>query len=208
MTLKFDTATAVAALAAIAAALAAGCASTTPTREVSVAYAIYDVTAGPEVTPLRLSEAVKLGLQTRTSQVQVINGIPPVPLPQEAPRFQLTSPLKGNLATLAAASGQALQVPTCDGATLTAHARDTSMARYGEGTTFFVCVMPYQAGHALNFYTTFSKASGGMSAEALGAMLARSVVGDSSQFIPRTINSVLDSVRATGATVRLVQTYP
>ena len=80
-----------------------------------------------------------------------------------------------SLGALAAASGQSLQVPTCDGAILTANARDTSMARYGEGTTFFACLMPYQSGYALNVYTTFTKASGAFSAATLGATLARTV---------------------------------
>ncbi|WP_204266874.1 hypothetical protein, partial [Citrobacter youngae] len=51
----------------------AGCASTTPTRETSQAYAIYDVKA-PDVAPARLVEAVKVGLQKNMSAVQINNG--------------------------------------------------------------------------------------------------------------------------------------
>ena len=196
-------------IGAVVALLGAGCASTTPTREISFGYAIFDILAGPEIGPARIAEAVKVALQANMSQVQIVNGIPPSPLPQVPPRFQLLSPFKGsNLAALAAASGQSLQVPTCEGAILSANARDTSMARYGEGTTFFACVMPYQGGYRLNIYTTFAKASGAFSAATLEATLARTVVGDSSQFIPRTIAQVVDGVKGTGASVTLVEAFP
>jgi hypothetical protein len=189
--------------------LTSGCASVTPTREVSSGYAIFDIQAGADIGPARIAEAVKVALQKNMSQVQIVNGIPPSPLPEKAPRFQLVSPFKGSsLGALAAASGQSLLVPTCEGAILTANARDTSMARYGEGTTFFACLMPYQGGYGLNVYTTFTKASGAFSAATLGATLARTVVGDSSQFIPRTIAQMVDSVNATGASVTLVEAYP
>lgn len=189
--------------------LAAGCASVTPTREISNGYAIFDIQVGPDIGAARVAEAIKVALQKNVSQINIVNGIPPSPLPEKAPRFKLVSPFKGsNLGALAAASGQNLQLPACEGAILTANARDTSMARYGEGTTFFACLMPYQGGYALNVYTTFTKASGAFSAATLGATLARTVVGDSSQFIPRTIAQMVDGVKATGASVTLVETYP
>ena len=189
--------------------LLTGCASTTPTTETSVAYAIYDIKAGPEVTPGRIAEAVKVALQSNTSQVQIVNSIPPSPLPEKAPRFQLLSPFKGtNLAALAGASAQAFQVPTCEGAILTANARDTLMAKYGDVTSFFACVMPYQGGYSLNIYVTFNKASGAFTAATLTATLAQPLVGDSSKFIPRTIGAIVSGVKATGATVTLVEAFP
>jgi hypothetical protein len=186
-----------------------GCAGLTPTREISSGYAVFDIKAGPDIGPARIAEAVKVALQKNVSQIQIVNGIPPSPLPDKAPRFQLVSPFKGtSLGALAAASGQNLQLPACEGAILTANARDTSYARYGEGTTFFACLMPYQGGYALNVYTTFTKASGAFSAATLGATLARTVVGDSSQFIPRTIAQMVESLKATGADVTLKEAYP
>jgi hypothetical protein len=147
----------------------AACASATPTRELSSGYAVFDIQAGPQIGPARIAEAVKLALQKNMSQVQISNGIPPSPLPEKAPRFALVSPFKGSgLAALAASQGQSLQVPTCEGAILTANARDSSMARYGEGTTFFACLMPYQGGYSLNVYTTFAKASGDHAARPAG----------------------------------------
>jgi hypothetical protein len=68
--------------------------------------------------------------------------------------------------------------------------------------------MPYQSGYALNVYTTFTKASGAFNAATLAATMTRTVVGDSSQFIPRTIAQMVDSVKATGAGVTLVEAYP
>jgi len=194
-------------LCCVAAALA-GCGTTTKTRETTVGYAIYDVKAGAEVGGAKIAEAIKVALQKNTGRVQIANGIPPSPLPEKAPRFQLVSPLKGNLAALAAAQGQSLQVPTCEGATLTANARDSSMASYGENTTFFACLMPYQGGHSLNIYTTFTKASGSFNAATMGATIMRPFVGDSGQFIPRTIGQIVEGIQQTGATVTLVEAYP
>jgi hypothetical protein len=185
----------------------AGCASTTPTREVSYGYAIFDIQAGPDIGTARIADAVKVALQKQMSSVQIINGVPPSPLPEKAPRFQLVSPFKGSgLAALAGAS--AVQIASCEGAVLTANGRDTSMGRYGEATTFFACLMPYQSGYALNVYTTFSKASGAFNASVLAATLMRPLTGDSSQFIPRTITTMVEGVKQTGVTVTMVEAYP
>lgn len=191
-----------------AALLAAGCASMTPTRETKMGYAVYDI-KGPEANGAKIADAIKVALQKNTSRVQLANGIPPSPLPDKAPRFQLVSPLKGsNLAALAAAQGQSVQVPVCEGATLTANARDSSMSNYGEATTFFACLMPYQGGYSLNIYTTFTKASGTFNAATMGATLMRPFIGDSGDFIPRTVGQIVEGVQQTGATVTLVESYP
>jgi hypothetical protein len=188
----------------------AACGTTTPTRELSQGYAVFDIKAGPEIGAARIAEAVKTALQKNMSAVQLTNGIPPSPLPEKMPRFQLVSPFKAGtgIAAIAASQGQSMQVPVCEGAILTANARDTSMRRYGEGSSFFVCVMPYKGGYALNIYTTFSRASGAFSTEVLAATLMRPMVGDSSQFIPRTIKDMVDSVKQTGATVEMLESYP
>lgn len=194
---------------ALAIALTA-CSTMTPTREVTQGYAIFDVQAGPEVPAARIAEAVRTALQKNMSAVQISNGIPPSPLPDKMPRFSLVSPFKGGtgLAAIAAAQGQSLQIPVCEGAILTAQARDTSMQRYGEGTSFFACVMPYQGGYALNVYTTFTKGSGAFNAQVLAATLMRPLVGDSSQFISRTIGDVVQALKRAGANVRLIEAYP
>jgi len=191
-------------------AMLAGCAATTPTREISQGYAVFDVKAGPGLTHAKAAEALKTALQKNMSAVQITNGIPPSPLPDKPPRFELVSPFKAGsqMAALAAASGQSLQVPACEGAIVTANGRDSSYARYGEATTFFACLVPYQGGWGLSIYTTFAKASGAFNAATLGATLARTVTGDSSQFIPRTINDIVKALQTAGATVTLLEAYP
>jgi hypothetical protein len=177
--------------------------------DLSVAYAIYDIKAGPEVAPRRIAEAVNVALQSNTNQVQIVNSIPPSPLPEKARRFQLLSPFKGrNLAVLADASAQAFQVPSGEGAILTANSRDTGMAKYGEVTSFFACVMSYRGAYSVNIRVTFNKASGAFTAATLTATLAQPLVGDSSKFIPRTIGAIVAGVKETGATVTLVEAFP
>lgn len=185
-----------------------GCASVTPTTETRPSYAIYSITPAGNTTAGAISEAVKRGLQRSTSDVRITTGIPPYPLPDEPGRFRLVSPFGEKLGALAASAGNSVQIPVCDNAIVSAYAADRGMANYGENTTFFMCVLPYTQGYHLNVYTTFTMTSGGFTPEALGAALARSVVGDSSQFIPRTIDNVITDLRQTGATVTLVESYP
>lgn len=196
--------------AAVAAMLVlAGCASMTPTVETTPGYAVFDIQSAPGVGHAQMVEAVKVALQKNMSAVQITNSIPPSPLPQKMPRFALVSPFKGSsLGALAASSGQDMRVPVCDGAVMTARAGDRSLASYGELTSFFACLMPYQGGWSLSIYTTFKKASGTFSTQTLAAALVQPLTGDSSQFIPRTIGSVVQAVKATGATVTLVESYP
>ena len=192
------------------AALVAGCASVTPTTEQQAGYVIYDIKSDTGISASRLADAIKVGLQKESSQVQITSGIPPHPLPEKPGRFRMTSPFAGggNLGVLLAAAGKSVQVPTCDDAILTARAGRTGMARYGESTSFFLCLLPYRDGYHLDIYSEFSKRSGGIDPAALGAALARSVVGDSSQFTSNTIASVVDSIKATGATVTFIEAYP
>ena len=196
----------------LAAALAAsleGCASTTPTREQESAYAIYRIAPGAEVTPAQMSQAILTALQKNNSSVQISRGIPPSPLPETPPRFQLVNPFGSTgFAALAAQGGANLQVATCEGALVTAMAQDTSMSDYGEATRFTTCLWQYQDGYHLDIHTSFTRSSGGGSPNMLGAMLARKVVGDSSQFIPRTINDLVAGLEATGSQVTLVEQYP
>ena len=172
----------------------AGCGSTTRTRELSSGYAIFDIKAGPVVRAARIVDAIKADLQKGTTQVQIVNSIPPSPLPDTPGRFQLASPLKGSgLASFAAAGAQSLLIPTCGGAIMTANARDSSMNRYGEATTFFACLMPYRDGYALNVYTTFTKASGRVQ---LGG--ARSDVDASSHWRQRAVHPPDDRLHGRG----------
>ena len=196
-------------LAAALAATVTGCATTTPTVERESAYVVYRVIPGPDVTPAQLSLAVQTALQKNTSRVQINRSIPPSPLPDVPPRFQVVNPFAGSgFAALAAQSGAHLQIASCEGALVTAIAQDTSMSDYGEGTTFTTCLWQYQDGYHLDIHTSFTRSSGGFSPDMLGAMLARKVVGDSSQFIPRTINDIVSGIESTRSQVSLVEQYP
>lgn len=89
-----------------------------------------------------------------------------------------------------------------------ATAQNTGMSEYGEGSSFAACLWQYQGGYHIDIYTSFRRSSGGFNPEMLGAMLARKAVGDSSQFIPRTINDIVDGVEKTGSQVTIVEKYP
>ena len=178
----------------------------TRTTEVVSSYAIYDVAPAAGTSPAQIGNAIRDGLRKQMSQVNITTGIPPSPLPATPGRFQLVNPLKNS--TLAALAGAQAGFPTCDGALVTAVSQDRAMAAYGENTLFFLCLLPYANGYHVDFYVSFTRQSGGFDAKTLGATLMRPLTGDSSQFIPRAIDSVMKSIEATGAKTRLVEQYP
>ena len=174
------------------------------TREVSEGYRIYDITGTANHS--QIVAKLKMAVQKYTDKAFFTNNIPPHPLPQQAGRFQLTSPFsKSGLGALIAAQGGA-KVPKCDNAIFTAFANDRFEG--SERTTFFVCLLPYKAGYHMDIYYTFTKSSGGFSARALGQALARSVVGDSSQFIPRMLTALETAAQDAGGNVKLLESYP
>lgn len=182
-----------------------GCASMTPTREFTEHYVIYNIS---EVDDHReIAENVKEVLQTHTKNVVVNHHIPPYPLPEKPGRFTVHDPLANSpMGALLGAGGANVKAPKCDDATFSAYSNDPFEGV--ENTTFFVCLLPYVDGYHMNIYYTFTKVSGGFSAQMLGKSLARSLVGDSSQFIPRTIAALRDAAAQTGGTVELVESYP
>jgi len=174
------------------------------TREISEGYRIYDITGTADHS--RIVSKLKEAVQTHTDKAVFQNKIPPHPLPKQAGRFQLTSPFaKSGLGALVAAQGGA-RIPKCDNAIFTAYANDRFEG--SERTTFFVCLLPYEAGYHLDVYYTFTKSSGGFGARALGQALARSVLGDSSQFIPRTLAALETAAQEAGGGVKLLESYP
>jgi len=191
----------------VALVLLAGCASTTPTYQTESSYVIYDV---QPVTIDRnlLLDAITKAVQKHTSQVRVSREIPPAELPEKPGRFVLKDPFaNSNMAALLAASGQSTKIPVCEAPLMTIASVDSSMSNYGEKTSFFLCVLPYKSGYHIDIYSTYSRASGGLSSAALGAALARSVVGDSSQFIPRAMNEVRTAAENLGGNVTIVDSY-
>lgn len=179
--------------------------SLTSSTETSSSYIVYDIRSqdlGSDV----LSDAVLRGIQAQTSRVKATRGIPSYPLLEQPSRFELKRPeVTGNLAALV---GVMPQRPSCSDSVLTVNAVNSGMASQRESTTFFACVIPYTGGHTLSIYTTFEKTSGGFSAEALGASLARSIVGDSSQFIPKTIDAIMTEVDTLNVSYEIMDQYP
>jgi hypothetical protein len=140
------------------------------------------------------------------TSVNITSGIPPSPLPEKPGRFQLVNPFKGS--ALGAMAGAAGVMSVCEGALVTATSRDSGMASYGENTMFFLCLLPYTSGYHLDIYVSFTRKSGGFSTNTMAATLMRPLMGDSSQFIPRTIQNIVKAIEEAGATTKLVEQYP
>jgi hypothetical protein len=192
---------------AMSAASLAGCASMQPTYQTESTFVIYDVQPA-SVDRTRLLNAVLEAVQKHSSQVRVNRDIPPAVLPETPGRFELKDPFGGTkMGALLATQAQNVRVPVCKDALMTLASDSTSMAQYGERTSFFVCVLPYKSGYQIDVYATFVKASGGMTPQALGSAAARSLIGDSSQFIPRAMNDLHLAAESVGGQVTVVDSY-
>ncbi len=195
------------ALAVVASLSVVGCKSTslTETKETRRNYVVYDLKVPEGVSSSEMANAIKTALQANTSKVKITEDLPPYPLPKESPRFQLVNPFSSN-SNLAALAGGSFRLPTCDGALVYAQATDSSMSSYGENTQFYTCLWQYEGGYHVDVYTQFDIKTGGLSN--LGTDLVRGVMGDSSQFIPRTISSIKSNLGALNAEATLVTAYP
>ncbi|WP_398313436.1 hypothetical protein [Zoogloea sp.] len=81
------------------------------------------------------------------------------------------------------------------------------MAQYGEQTSFFLCVLPYKDGYHIDIHATFVRASRGFTPQGISSAVGRSLIGDSSQFIPRTMNNVRAAAESIGGKVTVVDSY-
>lgn len=193
---------------ALASAVAlSGCASMKPTYHTESTFVIYDV---QPITLDRnqLLNTVLSAVQKSATKLRVNRDIPPRELPAIPGRFELQDPFANSkLGTLMATQAQSVRVPVCKNALMTVSTDDTSMARYGEQTTFFLCVLPYKDGYQLDIHATFTRVSGGFSPQGIGTAVGRSLVGDSSQFIPRTMASVRTAAESVGGKVTVVDSY-
>lgn len=182
-----------------------GCKSTsmTKTKETKKSYVIYDIQVGDSISPTDMSKAIKEALQANTDSVKIIEDLPPYPLPEKSPRFQLINPF--GKSAMAALAGN-IKIPTCDGALVYGQATDKSMSSYGENTQFYTCLWQYEGGYHVDIYTQFQIESGGLAN--IGVDMMRGMMGDSSQFIPRTINSIKHNLEALNVKTTLVTAYP
>ena len=190
-------------LALIAPLSLVGCASMTPTVQTESAHVTMDVQPSSIDRSLLLDNVTK-AVQTHMSAVRVSREIPPRDLPEKPGKFYLKDPFAGS--NMGALIGP-MKMPVCEDAILTISSSDTTMQQYGDKTSFFLCVQPYKLGYNINIYSTFTKASGGISPTTLGATLASSLVGDSRQFIPRAMNEVRTAVENIGGKVVILDSY-
>jgi hypothetical protein len=182
----------------------AGCSAVTPTQKTEASFVIYDVQS-TALNRNQLLDGITQAVQRNQSQVRVTRDIQLGDLPEKLPRFTLQNPFANTkLAGLMAAQGQSFRTPVCENAILTLASGNSTG---GDNTSFFLCVMPYQAGYSVNIYATFTSSSGGLSAEALGKAMAKSMLGDSSQYIPRTMQEVRTVAETLGANTVVVDSY-
>lgn len=173
------------------------CKTLTPTYEKQEFYSIYNISGleNNSKNYSKLSNAVKSAMQGVMDGVSVRNKIPPSELPEEPARFNNSIEKFGPISR---------NILTCQDSIMTATSHDDFVGQ--EKTTFFSCLMPYKDGVSLNIYYTFSKQSGGISN--LGTDLMRGMIGDSSQFLPRTLKRIEDEIKLTGAEIKLIDSYP
>jgi hypothetical protein len=181
----------------------------TPTRTTEQAYMIIDVKGDSSIRDAVLDSVIKT-TQENMKRLTVNRGIPPATLPENAERFELVNPLGngqlGGLAALAQSQGANLNVPQCKNPILTMKS-DSSVSGWSEKTTFFICVVQYQKGYHVDVYTTFEQQSGGLSVSALSQTVARSLVGDTSQHIPRTMKRLEDAMKAISSEATVIDSY-
>jgi hypothetical protein len=66
------------------------------------------------------------------------------------------------MGALLASQAQNIRVPVCKNALMTVSTENTSMAQYGEQTSFFLCVLPYKDGYHIDIHATFVRANSGL----------------------------------------------
>lgn len=182
--------------------LFAGCSSMTPTQNTEASFVIYDVQPA-SINRGQLLDAITHAVQKNQQKVRVTRDIQMGELPEKPGRFTLKDPFANtNIGAMMSANGQSTKMPVCDNSILTLASGSNNTSG---NTTFFLCVIPYKAGYSVNIYSTFSSSSGGINA--IGASLAKSVLGDSSQYIPRAMNEVRTATESVGGKVAIIDSY-
>jgi hypothetical protein len=153
-----------------------------------------------------LLDAITNAVKKNESKVRVTRDIQTDELSDKPGRFTLKDPYAGtNIGAMMSASGQSIKMPVCNDSILTLASGSSSAS--GDQTTFFLCVIPYKAGYSVNIYATYSSTSGGISVDALGKALAKSIAGDDSQFIPRTMSDVRSAIEGVSGNVTILDSY-
>jgi hypothetical protein len=191
-------------LAMLLATTLLGCQSTSLTRttETRKSYVIYNIEQSDSVTPTQMAKAIKTALQESTTSVRIIEDLPPYPLPEVSPRFTLVNPFSAKMSALAGG----IKIPTCEGSLVFASATDDSYGSSGENTQFYTCLWQYKDGYHVDIYIQYQISHGGL--DNLGKDLVREVMGDSSQFIPRTIRNIKNEINSLNVDSTFVTAYP
>ncbi|MGS0825227.1 hypothetical protein ACVBIO_05395 [Shewanella sp. 0m-8] len=183
----------------------AGC-SSTQKNSTEQAYMIIDIKGDSSIRENVLDTVVET-VQQSMDTLTVSRGIPPFELPEKPTRFKLVNPYgNSGIGALVQSHGGMVMIPTCQDPILTMKS-DDSTEGFGESTSFFICVVQYQQGYHVDIYTTFNQSSGGISIDAMSASLARSLVGDTSQIIPRTMKRIEIALSEENYETRVVDSY-
>lgn len=167
-----------------------------------VIYAVYDLrgqSMDVETIETAVLDAVKL--YARNARVQ--QGISPSPYPAAPANMTIGRRPQGG------------PMPECAGELFSIDGFDTSMAKYGESTYHRACLFPYQGGYRVNYFAIFGMQSGAgnKNPNVLAAMLGRAMagavgLGNSSNFINKTLERMENNLKAQGMEARLVQLHP
>ena len=190
--------------AIIIGSILSSCASSTRIKERTEGYRVYDIKGGNLSS---IASNLKTAIRKNSDKATFSNNIPPHPLPLKPARFELTNPFgNSGIGALFASQGESIKIPKCDNSPFTSMSQGNFSG--SENTTFFVCIQPYSEGNHMDVYYSFTKSSGGFNPQSLGKSLAQSVLGDSSQFIPRTMAALEKAVQEAGGSIKIVNAYP
>lgn len=172
--------------------------------EIRTGYTVWDIPAHPPGDAKAVYASMKDGLESTGTKFTVSIDPPPAPLPEHPGHFAVGNPMRNsNFAAMMGPQGaEAFKMATCDGASFVATLSNDSMNRFGENTKFVACVFPYINGYSISVWHKFM-----MDNNNIGASLARNVVGDSSQFIPRTVEALVSGLKSAGFVPTVVESF-
>ncbi len=167
-----------------------------------VIYAVYDL-RGPSLNLESIESAVLDAVKLYARNARVQQGIPPSPYPAVPSQMTIGRRPQGG------------PMPECAGEIFSIDGFDTSMAKYGESTYHRACLFPYQGGYRVNYFAIFGMQSGAgnRNPNVLAAMLGRAMagavgMGNSSNFINKTLDRMESNLKDQGVEARLVQLHP
>jgi hypothetical protein len=167
-----------------------------------VIYAVYDL-RGANLNVETIESAVLDAVKLYARNARVQQSIPPSPYPATPAHMTIGRRPQGG------------PMPECAGELFSIDGFDTSMAKYGESTYHRACLFPYQGGYRVNYFAIFGMQSGAgnRNPNVLAAMLGRAMagavgLGNSSNFINKTLERMEGNLKEQGVEARLVQLHP